>query len=524
MIVTQRPAVLNSMDKLLILRAGRVEAFGPPSEVLVRLVETNGRAPTDMHQQPLTPRLPEPKHLGKLEGADVMLDGCPNIDQWYRDVPRSSRWPIALGVCVLLVWGIGFGAWAAIAPLEGAVVASGSFVATGQNKQVQHLEGGIIRQMLVKEGDLVEESQPLLRLDDTAIKAKLRSLVLRQYRLIAMTARLQAEIHSLDKLQLPEALAEQASDPDSKIHTSGSRGAVDGAAKHALGAGGGSEKGDFRSRGDRARLSDHRWIRTEGGSRYSMRNSRTRTSLLDRQLIKKTEVLELQRAEASLSGDLGELLGRVGDAKDRIARADQQIAQLHSAAIEKAVEELRQTESDLDDVKEQIRATRDVVERTEMRAPVRGIVVKLNRHTPGGVVGPGDVILELLPVDDELVIEARVNPTDITHVKGGQDALVRLTALNQRLTPMIEGKVVYVSADTVPDQAARGQIDTEISRRDTFIVRVRIDERDARTKIENFRPTPGMPADLYIKTGERTFFNYMMRPVLDSFSRAFREH
>jgi HlyD family secretion protein len=155
---------------------------------------------------------------------------------------------------------------------------------------------------------------------------------------------------------------------------------------------------------------------------------------------------------------------------------------------------------------------------------VRGIVVKLNRHTPGGVVGPGDVILELLPVNDELVIEARVNPREITHVKEGQDALVRLTALNQRMTPMIEGKVVYVSADTVPDQVARSQVDSEASRRDSFVVRVRIDEDDARSKVENFRPTPGMPADLYIKTGQRTFFNYMMRPVADSFSRAFREH
>src|SRR5262245_26335286 len=101
-----------------------------------------------------------------------MLDGCPNIDQWHRDVPRSSRLPIALGVCVLLLWGIGFGTWAGLAPLDGAVVASGSFVATGQNKQVQHLEGGIIRKVLVNEGDLVEEGQPLLRLDDTAIRAK----------------------------------------------------------------------------------------------------------------------------------------------------------------------------------------------------------------------------------------------------------------------------------------------------------------------------------------------------------------
>jgi membrane fusion protein, type I secretion system len=200
------------------------------------------------------------------------------------------------------------------------------------------------------------------------------------------------------------------------------------------------------------------------------------------------------------------------------------MVQLRAAAIQKAVEELRQTESDLDDVNEQIRATRDVADRTEVQAPVRGIVVKLHRHTPGGVVGPGDLIFELLPVDDELVIETRVNPTDITHVKVGQDALVRLSALNQRLTPMIKGKVVYVSADIVFDQAAQREMDSRISRHDSFIVRVRIDETDAHSKVENFRATPGMPADLYIKTGQRTFFTYIMRPVLDSFSRAFREH
>jgi membrane fusion protein, type I secretion system len=450
-----------------------------------------------------------------------MLDGCPNIDQWHRDVPRSSRWPIALGVCVLLVWGFGFGAWAAVAPLDGAVVASGSFVATGQNKQVQHLEGGIIRKMLVNEGDLVEEGQPLLRLDDTAVKAKLRSLVLRRYRLIAMAARLTAEINSLDKLQLPEALAQQASDPDVKFVLQG-------------------QEAQLTARRTTLSAQEEVLRREISGLRETIRgyqaqvDSNTRrlalfdeeikdkSYLLERQIIKKTDVLNLQRAEASVSGDLGELLGRIGDAKDRIARADQQMVQLRAAAIQKAVEELREAESDLDDVNEQIRATRDVAERTEVRAPVRGIVVKLHRHTAGGVVGPGDLILELLPVNDELVIEARVNPTEITHVKVGQNALVRLTALNQRLTPMIDGKVVYVSADTVPDQSAQREIDSE-TRRDSFIMRVRIDEADAHSKVENFRPTPGMPADLYIKTGQRTFFNYMMRPILDSFSRAFRE-
>lgn len=194
------------------------------------------------------------------------------------------------------------------------------------------------------------------------------------------------------------------------------------------------------------------------------------------------------------------------------------------AAVEKAIEDLRGTETELDDLREQILAAQDVVERTEVRAPVRGIVVKLNQYTTGGVVAPGGVILELLPVNDELVIEARVNPNEITHVKEGQDALVRLTALNQRLTPMIEGKVVYLSADTVADQGARRTGEQDIARRNSFIVRVRLNDRDTRNKVENFRPTPGMPADIFIETGQRTFFTYMMRPVVDSFSRAFREH
>jgi HlyD family secretion protein len=245
---------------------------------------------------------------------------------------------------------------------------------------------------------------------------------------------------------------------------------------------------------------------------------------LEQQLIRKSEVLALQRSQAGLSGEFGELLGRIGDAKERIARAEQQIVQLRSAAIQKATEELRGTETELDDIQEQILAGRDVVDRTEVRAPVRGIVVKLNQHTPGGVIAPGGVILELLPINDELIIEGRINPTEISHVKEGQDALVRLSSLNQRLTPMIQGKVIYLSADIVPDQNARRGSEPDTTRHDSFIVRVQLDERDLAEKIENFSPTPGMPADIFIQTGQRTFFNYLMRPILDSFSRAFREH
>lgn len=249
-----------------------------------------------------------------------------------------------------------------------------------------------------------------------------------------------------------------------------------------------------------------------------------KSELLTRQLARKTEVLSVQRAEAALAGDLAGLHARSADTKERIARAEQQIAQIHSAAMQKAIEELRATDTELDDVREQVHAAREVAERSEIRAPVRGIVVKLNHHTRGGVVAAGAVILELLPANEELIIEARVNPADVAHVREGLDALVRLTALNQRLTPMIDGKVAYLSADTVTQSDARLQTDGDIRPRHSYIARVRLDAQDAHDKVPDFRPTPGMPADVFIKTGERTFFEYIMKPVLDSFSRAFREH
>jgi HlyD family type I secretion membrane fusion protein len=451
-----------------------------------------------------------------------MMQGYPSIARWYQEVPRSARLPTLLGFRVLLMWVLGFGSWAALAPLASAVVASGSFVATGQNKQIQHLEGGIIRHILVKEGDLIEVNQPLIRLDDTAPRSKLRRLVLQRYRLLATSARLEAEIASTGELRLPATLAEEANDPTVRAIFQ-------------------AQEAEFNAR-RASLLAQEEVLRKEvAGLQESVRGYQSqvesnqaqlalfgeelkaKNSLADQQLIRKSEVLALRRSEAGLSGDVGELIGRIGDARERIARAEQQIIQLRSSAVQKAIEELHRAQSDLDDLQEQIRAAQDVVERTDVRAPVRGIVVKLNQFTPGGVIAPGGVILELLPINEELIIEGRVNPGDITHVKDGQRALVRLTALNQRLTPMVEARVIYVSADIVSDQNARRANEPEPARRDSFIVRVRLDERDMQDKVENFRPTPGMPADIFIETGERTFFTYLLRPLLDSFSRAFRE-
>jgi HlyD family secretion protein len=163
-------------------------------------------------------------------------------------------------------------------------------------------------------------------------------------------------------------------------------------------------------------------------------------------------------------------------------------------------------------------SAKGILDRVRVTAPVSGVVVKLRYHTQGGVVEAGKNIMELLPLKDELIIEARLRPQDIDSVKHGQTAMVRLTALNQRITPMISADVIYLSADTLADEKKSQQVGPT----DIYIVRVKLNSDESRN-IPGFSPTPGMPAEVYIKTSERTFFQYIVRPIHDSMMRAFRE-
>lgn len=445
-----------------------------------------------------------------------------SIGEWYRGVPLSAKWPIFTGLAILVVWLGFFGVWAGVAPLNSAVVASGTFVATGQNKLVQHFEGGIIREIAVKDGDVVEANQVLVRMDDTAANSKLRRLELKKYRLLAMKARLQAEMSASETIETPAAFSESEGDPEIKAILERQRAELRARRASLV-----SEESvllkqiaglEESIRGYQAQVQS-----TQERIALFAEELKDKNSLLGQQLVRKSDVLALRRSEASLGGELGEYLGRIADSKERIAQANERIAQLHAAAFRDAIKELRETEADLDDVEEQTRAARDVVDRVEVRSPVRGVVVKKNFHTPGGVVAPGAVILELLPIGEERIIEAHVNPKDISHVSIGQEALVRLSALNQRITPMVGASVTYVSADTLSEQEKAETRPDGNTRREFYVVRVRLDQDDILRRMPDFIPTPGMPADVYIKTGERTFFEYIMKPVLDSFSRAFRE-
>jgi len=453
--------------------------------------------------------------MAKREIADraVMTDGT-----WYDSLPRSTRLPTIAGVLIMAVVTMGFGVWGNVAPIAGAVVASGVFVVTGQNKIIQHLEGGVIREIYVREGDTVEAGQLLLELDDTAASAELQRLFLRRIRLSAMDARLQAAMREEPEIKLPAEIGDWLSRSPEVKEIVDSQQMTFTARRNNLNS-------DIKSIDESIKALDER-IR---GSRVQLDAVKRQIVLLDEEivtkdrlvqagLVRKPELMVLQRTKANLEGEVGRIMGDIGDAKERIARALEQINGVRKTAIKTAVEQMHEVRGELADVRERMLSAKGVLDRVRVTAPVSGVVVKLRYHTRGGVIEAGKSIMELLPLKDELIIEARLRPQDIDSVKHGQQAMVRLTALNQRITPMVSGDVVYLSADTLADEKKSQQVGPT----DIYLVRVRLN-REESMALPGFSPTPGMPAEVYIKTAERTFFQYIVRPIHDSMMRAFRE-
>lgn len=446
-----------------------------------------------------------------------MSSGTISGRPWYADIPRSARAPTLFGIVVLGVSILGFGVWGGTAPIAGAVVASGMFVATGQNKIIQHLEGGVIREILVREGDRVEANQPLVHLDETAPRAELRRLELRHTRLLAMDARLQAEMRESSDIDFPPEVLGGLNDPDVKTIVENQRLTFE-ARKRALDSEIATIRDGINALQERINGSKLQIAGVHEQLKLLDEEIEAKSHLLKSGFVRKPELLVLQRAYANLQGELGRLQGEMGDARERIARANEQIAGVRKTAIKTAVEQLHDARAELHDVRERIRAARGVLDRVTITTPVRGVVVKLRYHTPGGVIEAGKNIMEILPLDAELIIEVRVRPQDIDSVKRGQHAMVRLTALSQRITPMVRGEVIYVSADALPDEK-KG---TQQTPSDIYVARIKLDPAEAST-LQGFNPTPGMPADVFITTLERTFFEYLTKPIRDSMARAFRE-
>jgi HlyD family secretion protein len=451
-----------------------------------------------------------------MSGKELTVQAPRADGLWYESLPRSTRFPTIAGVVVMATMVMGFGVWGNTAPIAGAVVASGVFVATGQNKIIQHLEGGVIRDIHVREGDAVEQGQLLIELDRTTANTELRRLFLRRVRLTAIDARLQAEMREQETIAFPEELTSLDGSEVKEILES---------QKLTFTARRNNMNSDIAGINESINALNERIqgskIQLEGVRRqikFIEEEIETKQYLLQTGLVRKPELLVLQRTQANLEGEVGRIMGDIGDAKERIAKAVEQINGVRKAAIKTAVEQMHEVRGELVDVRERMQSAKGVLDRVRITAPVKGVVVKLRYHTQGGVIEAGKNIMEILPLKDELIIEARVRPQDIDSVKHGQHATVRLTALNQRITPMISGEVIYLSADTLADERKSQQVGPT----DIYIVRVKLNNAEA-AAVHGFSPTPGMPAEVYIKTSERTFFQYVVKPIHDSMLRAFRE-
>ena len=435
--------------------------------------------------------------------------------EWYADVPHQTRVPTTAGIAAIAAFLLGFGYWSSTALIAGAVITSGAFVTTGQNKIVQHLEGGVIRDILVHEGDVVEPGQTVIQLDPTAPKAELDRLLLRHMRSEAMEARLIAEIRGDPKVTFPRDLVARHDDPDIQSIVGAQLLTFDAWRKN-LDADIAALKDSISAIQERISAAQTQKQAVERQVDLIAEELKNKSALIPEGLVRKPELLALQRAQAALHGEIGKLQGEMGEAKEQIAKTEQQIVGLRTSSIKDAVEQLHQARAEITDLRERIRSQQGVLDRVNITAPVRGIVVKLRYHTTGGVIEPGKNIMEILPLSDNLVIEVRVRPQDIDHVKIGQEASIRLSALNRRTTPTLLGKVAYVSADALPDdlQTVQG--------REVYVVRIELNEEQP-PPMQNFRAKPGMPAEVYIKTAERTFLEYLMQPIRDSMSRAFRK-
>ncbi len=433
---------------------------------------------------------------------------------------RSMRGPVAAGILVIALFFGAFLGWSALAPLASAAIAPGQVSPDGSRKTVQHLEGGIVREILVEDGSHVGAGEPLVVLADVQASASFE-LLASQYRTLAATrARLVAEQSGAPRLTFPDWLVvEAAADPDAADPES-----VAGilAAQARL----------FEVRA--ASMDQRRQILAQriaqlveeiGGLEAQIVSQDRQIELIQQEirgvqqlvnqgLERQPRLLALQRAEADIAGERAGNVAAIARAGQAIGEAELQIIGLDTLRLDEIANELSAIQSEIATVGERLRASEDVLERTIITAPVGGTVVGLRFRTPGGVIGPGEAILDIVPDEDELLIDVRVSPLDIDVVHEGLSAQVVLSAYAQRNLPQIFGTVRHVSADALADPNTGESY---------FRARIEVD-RDSLSALDaDIELSPGMPAEVMIRTGERTVLDYLLEPFTDLMRRSMRE-
>jgi HlyD family secretion protein/epimerase transport system membrane fusion protein len=417
---------------------------------------------------------------------------------------------IRTGLATLVVFFGGFGAWAALAPLDGAIVGTGRLEVRGNRKSVQHREGGIVASLMVQEGDHVTQGQILIRLDDTQAMA---SLHVHQASLagdLALCARDMAEIDDADSIAFPPSLS--AADPiDASVmarETSVFRN-HSGLLKQELAVV--DERIDqSREQAEGARAQH---VAAQRGLVLATEELQAFQSLAQNGLASRTHVLELARSVEQLRGDVGQLQAEIAQRGAEAAELEAEKLRLRATAQSEATHELREAQLRINDVLPRLAADRDLLARLDIRAPAAGQVVDQTVFTKGGVIEPGKTILDIVPSAPVVVAEAEIRPEDIEHLRIGQTARVIATGFNPRETQAMQGRIDIISADRIVDPR-NGQAYYKVEV--TLVA-----DRDGGRLLRQL--TPGMPVEVVVPVKPRTALDYLTEPLRSSFRKAGNE-
>ncbi len=426
---------------------------------------------------------------------------------------RSIRGHLIAACVIAGILVVGLAGWARTTELAGAVIANGVVVVDSNVKKVQHPTGGLIGELRVGNDELVQAGEVLVRLDDTQTKANLGVFTTNLDELYARQARQEAEKEGADIIRFPDDLL--------------ARGATDPAVAHILEA----ERKLFNFRaesreGQKAQLRERAsQLREEVAGQGEQIEAKTKEialiqeelkgvmQLWQKQLVPYSRVTSLQRDEARLEGERGELTASKASSSGKIAEVALQIIQVDQDLRSKVAEELSDVRQKIAELSERKITAEDQLRHVDIRAPQTGRVHELAVHTVGGVISAGETLMLIVPENDTLSIEARVSPNDIDQVHPDQPVVLRFSAFNQRTTPQLNGTINWISPDLTQDQHTNTSY---------YTVRIRVSDAEI-ARLKGLHIIPGMPVETFIQTGERTVLSYLVKPLTDQIMRSFRE-
>ncbi|HJS36537.1 MAG TPA: HlyD family type I secretion periplasmic adaptor subunit [Burkholderiales bacterium] len=424
----------------------------------------------------------------------------------------SPRKLIHAGIAGVVLLVLAVAVWASLAPVSGAVIAPGAVKVDMYRRTVQHQEGGIVGEILVRDGSRVKAGDPLVILKDVKVEAGIELVLNQLDGELAKSARLQAEQAWAQEVKFPEELERRAGDPRVADVLRRER-ELFKTRREAYDSQLGLIRAQIRDVGNEIRARQAQIKADHASLRFQREELESNRKLLKDGFISSTRVMSLERGLADVEARLSEHEADLATARGKVSELNLKAENLRTTMMQEAANEQRQNTLQILDLRERLRPLQDASTRQRVVAPIGGEVVALKFTSVGTVIGPRDPILDIVPENIELVIEGRVRPEDINYVSVGADTDVRLTAFRQRITPVVAGTVIYVSADRIEDRNERTAY---------YVVHVRVTP-EALAKAGDLKLQAGMPAELYIKTAARTALMYVLDPVTGFLQRSLRE-